>query len=278
MADSPARPLKRSEIARALEAALRFAIGTCVVALLVATTLSGEAAERFATVAYLAAIFAALTLAAGRFVPSAASTDGNATSRPVFPSFLGYSVGGAIVLGIAAALVTDPGEELLALAGCAVLVVAIAFVRSGTFARCARALHAAVARGGFFMAAVRYTVLAATCALGLAALAPTDASESLVEFAYGLIALAALFLAGSLLAPTSTGVWLQSSYAEAVALFDRPLVLDRAARSCAVAAVAAMILASLLPGPFAEPFAFAAYVAAAFAALVLALECRRLRA
>ena len=266
-------------MAWALHAALRFAIGTCVVALLVAMMmLSGEASERFATVAYLAAIFAALTLAVERFVRVSPSTDRHGISGPVFASFLGYSVGVAILLGVVAALVTDPGAELLALAGCAALVVATALGRSGTFAACARALHAALARGGLFVAAVRYAVLAATCALCLAALVPADASESFVEFAYRLVVLATLFLAASLFAPTSAGVWLQKSYAKAVALLDRPLLLDATARRCAVAAVAAMILASLLPAKFAEPFAVAAYVAAAFAAFVLALECRRLRA
>lgn len=238
----------------------------------------GRSSERFATVAYLAAIFAALTLAVERFVPGVPSSDRNAISGPVFPSFLGYSVGGAIFLGLVATLVTDPGAELLALAGCAALVVATAFVRSGTLAACARALHAALARGGIIAAAVQYVVLAATCALGLAALVPADASEGFVEFAYRLIALAMLLFAASLLAPTRAGVWLQKSCANAVALLDRPLVLDRTVRSCAVAAVAAMVVASLLRAPFAEPFAIAAYVAAAFAAFVLALECRRLRA
>lgn len=278
VADSPARPLNGSSIAWVLDSALRFAVGTCVVALLLATTLSEQPAERFATVAYLSAIFAAFVLAVLRFVPALSPEDRNAVSRAAFPSFLKYSVGIAVLLTVFAALVAEPGAEVLALVACAALIVLSALVRSGKLVAFAAALHARFAREGNLVAAARYAVVAGVGALGLAALAPADASEIYVVAAYRLMVFATLFLAASLLATTSTGVWIQKILVRAAALLDKPLVFERAARYAAVAAVAAMISASVLPASFAEPFAIVAYLAAASAALALAMECRRLRA
>lgn len=275
MADSPLRPLSRSVLAWALGRALRFAIGTCVVALLLATTLSGEAAERFATTAYLAAIFAALALALQRFLPRTGAEERSAASA-AFPAFLSYSIGVVIFLSIVATLASQPGAEVLALVVAFALVLVAVLVRCGTIA----ALNVTLTRGGRIVAASRYAVVAVVGALALAALLGGDAAESIVRFAFRLTIVATLLIAASLLAPTNAGAWLQKSYAQTVERLDRfapAFVFERTASYAAIVAVAAMIQASLLPPPFAEPFAITAYVAAAAAAFGVAMECRRLR-
>jgi hypothetical protein len=262
-------------MAWALTRALRFAIGTCVVALILATTLSGETAERFATTAYLAAIVAAVALAAGRFLP-VASQESAAVPVPVFPKFLAYSTGLAFFLSLAAALVSQPGAEALAIIACFALVFLAVLVRCGTMA----AFNTRLVRGGFIEAAIRYAVLFGISALAIAGLVPSDAVDSLTKFAYRLMILATLLLCVSLIAPTRAGLWVQRSSVRTVAWLDQladAFVFERTVSYAAIVAVAAIALASLLPAPFAEPFAIAAYTAAVCAAVGVAMECRRLR-
>lgn len=269
------RPLSRDALAWALGRTLRYAVGTCVVALLLATTLSGEAAERFATTAYLTAIVAAVALALQRFLPRVAAQEQGPAAAP-FPAFLSYSISVVIFLTVVAALVSQPGAEALALIAALALVLVAVLVRCGTMT----AFNAALTRGGLLVAASRYVVVTAVGSLGLAALLGGDAAESLITFAFRAIVLATSLIAVSLLAPTSVGLWLQKRCAQTVDKLDRishAFVFERTASYCAIAAVAALIAASVLPPPFAEPFAILAYAAAAAATFGVAMECRRSR-
>jgi hypothetical protein len=274
VADRTAQSLNRSALAWAVSRALRLAIGTCVVGLVVATTLTGESAERLATVAYLAAIFAAGALIAGRFLPAPEEPRG--ANGPAFPAFLTYSISVAIFLGIAASLASQPGAEVLALIGCSALVVIAFLARCGALT----ALNAALLRGGFLAAATRYAVIVCIAALVLAAIASADAGESLVAFAYRIAVLAAVLFCSSLVAPTPLGARIARSSARLVKTLDRlaqQFVFERTATYAAVVAIALIVPAILLPAPFAEPFVIVAYAAAAAAAFGVAMECRRLR-
>jgi hypothetical protein len=264
----------RSDIAWALGRALRFAVGTCVIALILATTLSGETSERFASTAYVAAIFAALTLAAGRFFPSTAQAR-RASGSP-FPSFLSYSIGLTIFLSFVAAFVSQPGAEMIALVACGALIVIAILVRCGAMAR----FNAALTSGGAVAGLTRYAVLVGVGAFVVAALLSSDASESVAIFAYRVMLVAGLLLCTALLAPTSAGAFVRRTWTQTANLLDRQaraFVFERTASYAAIVAIAAMLPASLLPPPFAEPFAVTAYLAAACAAFGVAMECRRLR-
>lgn len=266
--------MNRSALAWALGRGLRFAVGTCVVALLLATTLSGSAAERFATTGYLAAIVAAVALAAGRFLPAPDANESQ--SRPIFPAFLGYSIGIVVALSVVAALVSQPGAEVVALIIAMLLFLVAVLVRSGAVG----AFSQALASGGTLNAARRYVILAAVGLLAIAALAGSDVAEGVVVFAYRLAIVATLLFAASLLAPTQAGISIERSYRRLIAWLDElahALVFERTATYAAIAALAAIIPASLLPAPFSEPFAATAWAAAAVAAFGVALECRRLR-
>jgi hypothetical protein len=266
--------LSRSALAWVLARALRLAIASCVVGLLLATTLSGDAAERFATAGYLAAIFAAFALALGRFFPLATAEDRRSRSAP-FPIFLAYSIGVVLFLSVAAVLVSQAGAEVLALVVAVALIVTTVLVRCGTVA----AFNAALVRGGFFVACCRYAVLIGVLALALAALMGTD-GETVVSVAYRFMVFAALCIAVSLIARTKAGIWAQERYVETIAHLDRlseAFVFERTAAYAATAAVLAMIVASLLPSMVSGPFAAIAYAAAVAAAFSVAMECRRLR-
>ncbi len=250
----------------ALRRAVRFSAGTCIVALILATVFSGAASERFATTAYLAAIFAAIVLIVQRLVP-APPAESVVAPAPPFPAFLAYSIGIVVLLSVVASLVSRPGAEALTILLAICAVVAAVLARSGAFA----SLNATLLRGGMLVGATRYAALIAVLALCVAVVAGGNAAEALVGAVYQLMLLAALFIATSLLAPTSTGDWMRAVWLRVAALQDRGTV------AAAAVAVAAMIFASLLPAPFSEPFAVAAYAAALCAAIGVAIECRRLR-
>lgn len=175
-------------LAWAFHGALRCAIGACVVALLLATMLSGDAAERFATTAYLAAAFAAACMAIQCFLPAAAV--GRERKPAPVPPFVGYSMGVVVFLSIVAALVSQPVGEAFAFILFITSVLAVAFVHSGTIPT----LRAALVRRGILIAASRYCAICGVCALGLAALLPRARSESAAEFAYLFMVLTALFV------------------------------------------------------------------------------------
>lgn len=264
--------MSRSVFAWALSRALRLAIGTCVVGLLLATTLSGDVAERLATAAYLAAIFAAFALVLGRFFPYAAE-ERRAVSA-AFPAFLSFSAGVVVFLSLLALLVSQPGAEALILLVAVALIVTAVLVRCGT----AGAFNDLLTRGGFLAAVSRYAAVAIVVALALAAIFGAD--DSIVAFAFRLTTVATLAIALSLFAPTKAGLWAQNQYVCAIAELDRlarAFVFERTATYAAIVAVAAMIVASVLPLGYAESFGIVAYVAAASAAFGVAMECRRLR-
>lgn len=261
-------------MAWAIGGALRLAIGAGVIALVLATTLTGEAGERLATTAYLAAIFAAVALIAQRFLP--APDEARSAGAPAFPVFLTYFTAIAVVLTIAAALVSEPLAELLFFVACASLVVLAVLARTGALAT----FNAALQRGGFLVAATRYAVAAGVVTLVIAAIVPADWADGAASFAYRIALGATLFVAASLVAPTRFGIWIARSCVRGVNRLDslaQALVFARLKTYAAVVAIAFAVMASLLPGAFGEPFAFGAYAAACAAVIGVAMECRRLR-
>lgn len=264
--------MSRSVLAWALSRALRLAIGTCVVGLLLATTLSGDAAERFATAAYLAAIFAAFTLVLGRFFPYGAEE--RRVVSAVFPAFLSYSLGVVIFLSAMALLVSDPRTELLVLIVAVALIGTAVLIQSGTVS----AFNAVLARGGFLVAISRYAAITLVAALVLAA--TFGGGDVLVGFAFRLTILATLAIGLSLFATTTAGLWVRRRYVQTLEELDRlsrAFVFERTAIYAAVVAVTAMIAAGVLPQAWAQAFGIVAYVAAVAAAFGVAMECRRLR-
>jgi hypothetical protein len=267
--------LNRTTLAWASRRAVRLAVGTCVVALILATTLSGDAAERFATVAYLAAIFAAVGLVAGRFLPNAAADD-SAVAVAAFPAFLSTSFVVLLFVSVAAILVSQPGAEVFLLIACALLVFVVVLFRCGALA----AFGATLTRGGVIIAASRIAVLLGVCALALGAVLGGYTAETIVAFAFRVAVAATLLVAASLLTPTKAGIFVQSAYLRTVAALDRlarAFVFERTASYAAIVAVAAIVPATFLPEAYCEPFAIAAYAAALAAAFGVAMECRRLR-
>ncbi|HXO17792.1 MAG TPA: hypothetical protein VN909_06440 [Candidatus Dormibacteraeota bacterium] len=274
VADPHSELLNASAMAWALRRALQLAIATGVVALVFATTLSGEGAERLATTAYLAAIFAAVAIVIQRFLPQ--SREAKTRPEHPFPAFLGFFCGVAALLGIVAGFAALPGAEALAVVAGFLIVVVAGLARSGGVV----AFNAAIVHGGITVAATRYAVLIGMCALALTALLPPDVARGVAAFAYRLIVVAAVLIAASLIAPTRAGLLIRRRWAGLAQGLDRLAVLfrkERAASYAAAIAVAALITASFFSGSSAEPFAIAAYAAAAVATLVVAVECRRLR-
>jgi hypothetical protein len=267
--------LNRGTVAWALGRALRLSVAICVVALLLATTLSGAAAERFATVGYLAAIFAAAALALSRFLPAPARVERRSPTPP-FPAFLGYAGLVVLFLSVAAGFVSQPGAEVVALAAGAALVVLAILVRSGTLAE----FNAALGRGGVTVAGSRYAIAIAVSAFAIGALVGAYNAESVVTFGYRLAVIATLFVAATLLTPTSAGVFAKATYGRTIGALDRlgrTLVFGRTASYAATVTVAGFIAAAVIPWPFGKAFAVIAYVGAVATALSLILECRRLR-
>jgi hypothetical protein len=258
-------------VAWALRRALRVAIATAVVALLFATTLSGEGAERLATTAYLAAIFAGVALIVARFLPQPAPE--SAIPERAFPVFIAFLFGVGALVGAGVALASLPGAEALAIIASFALVAVTALARSGSLA----ALNAALVRYGAVAAVTRYAIALALCALAVAALFGSEAAANL---AYRLAFVAALGLCVTLIAPTRAGLFLRELFARSGSALDRlgdTFSRERIAGYATAIAVAALISAMLLARDEAEPLAIAAWVAAAAATLAVAVECRRLR-
>jgi hypothetical protein len=272
VAGADKKSLKSSNVGWVLGHALRLAVATAVIALVLATTLQGVGAERLATTAYLAAIFAAIALVIQRFLPAG---DPPPLTQP-FPALLTFFVTVALIIGLAAMLVSDPGAETILVTACLGIVGVAVLIRSGNLA----ALNSILVRGGRVEAAARYAVAIAVFALVLAAMLPSDLAGGAANIAYRLMILAALFFAALLIAPTPAGLFLKQRFGQFRARFDKlaqALVFERTASSAAVVAAAVLVAASLLPTAYAEPLAVAAYLAAAVAVVCIAVECRRLR-
>jgi hypothetical protein len=275
VADSDAKPLSES-IGWALARGLRLAVATCVVALILTTTLVGAAAERLATAAYLAAIFAAATLASQRLFHADLGEDRKRVWAPAFPSFLAFFSALALSVSVLGALVSQPGGEVTALLWGVVFIFVAAFVRSGAIV----AMHRALVRGGPLAAATRYAVVACLCMLVVTALLPSYVAEPVAQFAYRLAIVVTLFTAVGLIAPTRVGLWAQQSWRNLLVSVDRAsraFVFERTATYAAIVAVAALLRASTISASAAEVFTIIAYCAATVAAFGVAMECRRLR-
>jgi hypothetical protein len=142
------------------------------------------------------------------------------------------------------------------------------------------AFNASLTSGGIIVAASRYAVLLAVCALAIGALLGGYVADTTVTFAFQAAVAATLLIAASLLTPTKAGIFVQKTYARTIAVLDqltRAFVFERAASYAAIVAVAAIVPATFLPESYREPFAIAAYAAALAAAFGVAMECRRLR-
>lgn len=279
MADDCDKAVKPSLVGWALRGAVGFAIVTCVVALLLAAYLSGDASERFATTAYLAAVFAAVALAITQFVPGTDRQERPARSMPAFPTLLGSALGILVFISVVAALVSQPGGELIALVAGFGLVVLAALVRRGTFGPLNARLAALRPRS--LRVAATHGLAASFGALAVAPLLPDDAAGIAAAFGYRLFFVAALLLLWSLLAPTNAGAFARERYARAIGYVDRlarDLLFERLATYAAALAAVAFLTASLLRGAFAEPLATIGYLASIACAIGVAMECRRLRA
>lgn len=280
MADYCDEAVKPSPVGWALRGAVGFAIVACVVALLLAAYLPGDASERLATTAYLAAVFAAVALAITQFVPGTDRQERPTYSMPAFPTLLGYTLGIVVFVSVVAALVSQPGAELIALAAGFGLVVLTALVRRGAFVALNARLAAAL-RPRSLRVAATHGLAASFGALAVVPLLPDDATGIVAAFGYRLFFVAALLLLWSLLAPTNAGAFARQRYASAIGYVDRlarELLFERLATYAAALAAAAFIAAGLLRGGFAEPLASFGYVASIACAIGVAMECRRLRA
>jgi hypothetical protein len=279
VADRLEEELTSSAVAWALRGAVRIAIAACVIALLLAACLSGDATERFASTAYLAAFFAAIALAVKQLLPERPSKL-PALSIPRFPAFLGCALGILISVSVVAALVSQPGGEVFAFAAGFGAVILAAAVRRGTFAPLAARLPVALGPRSLRVAAT-HGMAASLGALAVAPLLPEDAAATAAAFAYRLFFIAAALLLWTALSQTNVGAFVQEAYARATGRLDRmarDLLFERLATYAAVAAATALIAASLLRGSFSEPFAVIAYLAGVTCAVGVAMECRRLRA
>jgi len=262
--------LSRKAVAWVLSRALALSTGTCVVALVLDAVLPGEVAERLATAAYLAAVFATIVFVVARLVPAVSEGPAWLTRR----SRYGYALGVVVCLGTLAALAALPGAELAALCIAFGLIIAVVLVRCGAPA----AINAAMVRGGANTGVIRYAVLAAACALVLSAMLPESARSVAAFAAYEVAVVLTFALAIALIAPTPAGLQMLRSIQEAGRFANiGGHFYARATAYAVAAAVTAIAVAALLSGAGAELFSTIAYLAAAAVAVALAMECRRSR-
>ncbi len=262
-----------SACAWALGRALAYAIATAVVALLLATLLSGADAERLATTAYVATIVAALVLAIKWFLRAGSANAPERARGPLFPVIFTFAAGVAAFLLLGAALVSQPGTEVLAVAACFGLIGFAALARGGAIV----AFNAKLARGDRLFAATRYAAVAATAALAASALFSSQGAAGFAKLAYVAAVVATLALAASLIAPTRAGAFVRRTYLAGSKLLQDPAgswVFARTAEYAVATAVAGLILSSLVPAPYAERFAATAYLATLFAALGIGMSWR----
>jgi hypothetical protein len=257
----------------AVRRGLAYAIATAVVALLLATLFPGGDAERFATTAYAAAIVAALLLTIKWFLPTGSEGTLDRSAGPIFPVIFTFAAAVAAFLLLGAALVSQPGTEVLAGAACFGLIGIAALARGGALA----ALNARLARGDRLSAATRYAAVAAVAALAASALLASQGAAGFAKLAYAAAVAATVTLAASLIAPTHAGAVIRRTYRNGSKLLREPAsasVFTRTAEYGVATAVAGLILSSLLPAPYAERFAATAYIATIFAALGIGMAWR----
>jgi hypothetical protein len=268
--------LKREALTWALNGAIRYAIAVVFAAIFLAILTPDPGAERFATTAYLAAIFAAIVIGAKWLVFRGV---GDGLSRPVtltFPRVLGFATGLAVMLTLVAALVAEPGAESAVVLYCLAAVALAAIGRAGAFAW----IHARLTSGDRIVATIRYSAIAAALALLANALLRSAFSEFLSTVAYVAALIGAAALAWRLAAPTLLGALAKQSWAEGsevVTQLSSDLAFARLVNASVVAIIGSIFVASLLRRPFAEPFATVAFLGGVFAAVGVAMECWRRR-
>jgi hypothetical protein len=253
----------------ALGRALQYAVATAVVALLVTTLLAGADAERFASTGYVAAIAIAVLLTIRWFSPAAPAS--SAAAGPAFPAFLTFAVGVAILLFALSALIEQPGAEVRAIAVCFALIGVAAIVRAGALV----SFNAKLAAGNSLSVAIRYVIAAALAALGVSALLASGTTDALARFAYAAALVATVLLTAALVAPTRVGAWAQASWDHMFRRIWTPAsaaIFTRTLQYALGVAIAALILASVLPDEYAERFATTAYLAMLFAAFAILMR------
>jgi hypothetical protein len=253
-----------SSLVSGLRRALRYTVGTAIVALLGSNLLSDTDAERLATTAYLAVIFAVVALTALHFVSGGETAQ---TKRPLvvtFPTALQSVVLVAIVIFVGAALAGQPGAEAFAFLACAAFAAFMALSGGGLF----RTLHVSLAAGGVPAALTRYGALAGIVALLLATVLPAEMRGVVVEGACWAVVTVAIALSASLVRRTSLGRFVMAAFKGGPTMtFER--MIGYAACACA----GALLAAALLPQN-GETLAFSAYVAIVIATVGVAVETR----
>lgn len=265
--------LNRLAFAWALGGAARYAILTAVAALGLAIFLPDPGAERFATTAYLAAIFAAVALIFKRFSPETGYLPERRAVQS-FPAALGFALALVILLTAGAGFVTDPQAEIALFVYCFAAVGIAAISRGGALVW----IHGKLARGGALAAGMRYAAAAAAAALVLSALLPPGVAELFAMIAFGAALTAALLLTWSLAVSLPLGDAVRGSWrngSDTFAHLSSDLVFARVINAAALVLIASIAMASLLHRPYAEPFATVAYLAAIFATVGIGMECRR---
>ncbi len=257
----------------ALTRGLEYATVTAVAALFVAALLSGPDAERFATVAYVAAIAAVIVLALKSLLPRNAPRVSGRVVGHTFPAVFTFTLSVAALLLIGAAFVAQPAAEALSVVAFVAAIAAAALVRGGALC----ALRTSLARGDRLTAATRYAAAAAVAALAAAALLSSQQADSFAWLAYVAAVVAAVTVGASLIAPTSAGDMLRRTYvrgAEVLQLPESAGVFARTTQYAIATAVVALALASLSPEQYAERLSTTAYLALLFGALAAALSWR----
>lgn len=267
MADSNNAAL--TACAWAVERALRYAAATAVVALAIATVAGGMAAERFATVAYVAAIAAAIAAVVRWFLPAIPSA--RPAVGPLFPRIVAFALGLALLIVAGAAAASQSAAEVRVVALCFGIAGAAALVHGGAFSAVRRRLTDA----NYLTVAIRSCVIVALCSLGAAALFAGEATDALAKLAYASAFVAATLVTASLAAALRAGALATRGYSEARRLLATPAAADvfaRAAWYCVAAIVGGFALASVLPAAYAERFATAAYLASLIAAFAIGMR------
>jgi hypothetical protein len=250
---------------------MRGAIATTLVALTGAVLFVGIEGERFATTAYLAAIFAGLMLLGLCVVSSEARTLEPPQNTPSFPAALAFwlVVTGVLLAGVA--LADDPsGEAVLALV-CLLLVALAALFPAGLFAP----VHARLVEGGALAGATRYAVALALTAFVSSALFPIATSGEGAVVGFWCLAAAGVMIFASRLQFVATafagrgtgyGKWL-------IGELTREAFVERVIRYVVLACVAAFAIAASFPA-LGGRAAFVGYVAAIAAGAVLVVKQR----
>lgn len=258
-----------SAYAWALGRALHFAVATAIVALVASAVFAGSDAERFATTAYLAAIAAALILILRWFVRGVQPLEPR--RGPIFAEIFTFALWLALFVIVGVTLGSQPGLALEVLAASLGLIGAAALVRGGAIGT----LRARLSQGDRLGAATRYAVAIAIAALAAGVFFKSLQSEALARLAYLAAIVATAAIAASLIAPTRAGAEAQRLYARAAELSATPAsasIFARTAAYGAATAIAAILLASLLPEQYSERFATAAYLALLFTVLGIAMR------